>query len=815
MGARTAELLRLGASPLSSPAALGEFASGGSWKRHPHLQLINEYLLKVAAGRIKRLAISMPPQHGKQCAHDTPVLTTKGWTTHGELRPGDSVFGTCGPVRVVAISEESLATIEVEFTDGSKIRCHENHEWRVYDRAGGSWRNVSTAYLRAQKHWSGDRARFGVESPRVEGERRALPVEPYTLGAWLGDGSTGKPCITHAPRDSAVVEEIARHYPRGATWTHKTTGCLTTTFGEGRPGKRGRLTRDLTEAGVLTAKHIPDIYFVASLDQRRELLAGLMDTDGFVHHRSRRAVFSSCSERLADDVAVLVRTFGWRATKARFEPRTSTSGIVGTQVVYQVSFSPSGPIPCRLQRKRVEGFKVAARRRGIRAIRECAPAAGRCIQVDATDGIYLVGRGLVPTHNSELISHYFPAWYLLHWPQQKIILASYEAAFARMWGRKARDLVERYGTELAGVMVRRDSKAANLWLLEAGGYMATAGARGPISGKAGNGVILDDTLKDAKEAQSKIIKDAQEDWLDSVVKTRLAKEGWLIIVGTRWAKDDLIGRVTAKNARGSDEWEVLNLPAIAEKRESYGMSWTRAVGDPLCEELHPLKELLKAKASMRAYWWSAVYMGRPTVKGGKFFKRGWWKWAEPDDVPKLSRFARLVRYWDKAATEEGEGDDPDFTVGALIGELEIPVEGQPGEFDTEYWVLDVVRDQLSSAGVRKLMRSTAERDGEEVMIRVEQEPGSSGKDVAFEFYDVFAGFPYKPERVTGSKSLRAESFAGAVENGKVRLVKAAWNEAWLEEFDDFPNGGHDDQVDAGSGAYRTIHRPGPTVDYVS
>ncbi|MCX7063047.1 MAG: hypothetical protein NT024_00420, partial [Proteobacteria bacterium] len=110
------------------------------------LEAMCEHLEAVADGDIRKLLINIPPRCGKQVADDTPVLTTKGWMRHGDLRPGDHVFSPSGkPVRVKAVSGKTPSNVRVEFFDGSVIYCHENHEWTLFNRSAREWETVETS----------------------------------------------------------------------------------------------------------------------------------------------------------------------------------------------------------------------------------------------------------------------------------------------------------------------------------------------------------------------------------------------------------------------------------------------------------------------------------------------------------------------------------------------------------------------------------------------------------------------------------------------------------------------------------------------
>lgn len=179
-----------------------------------------------------------------------------------------------------------------------------------------------------------------------------------------------------------------------------------------------------------------------------------------------------------------------------------------------------------------------------------------------------------------------------------------------------------------------------------------------------------------------------------------------------------------------------------------------------------------------------------TTKGNKF-KREWFTIIDtaPADL-------RRVRYWDLASTEPKPNTDPDYTSGCLMGERE-------GVF----YILDIRRDRLSPQGVEQLVRQTAELDGKNVSIVMEQEGGSSGKNTIDNYARrVLKGFVFKGVRSTGSKEVRANPLSSASEAGNVRLVRGNWIGDFLNELEVFatPSATHDDQVDSASGAFAEL-----------
>lgn len=174
---------------------------------------------------------------------------------------------------------------------------------------------------------------------------------------------------------------------------------------------------------------------------------------------------------------------------------------------------------------------------------------------------------------------------------------------------------------------------------------------------------------------------------------------------------------------------------------------------------------------------------------GNLFRREWFSIV--DAAP--AELERMVRRWDLAGTEPRPGhNDPDYTVGAKWGRTAAGV----------YYVLDVVRGQWSPKGVEDVIVQTAALDGPDVPIRIEQEPGSSGKAVIDRLVTLLDGYDVQGERSTGDKVTRAGPVSAQAQAGNVKLIRGAWNLAWLNEHCAFPNPRvHDDQVDTSSGAH--------------
>lgn len=174
---------------------------------------------------------------------------------------------------------------------------------------------------------------------------------------------------------------------------------------------------------------------------------------------------------------------------------------------------------------------------------------------------------------------------------------------------------------------------------------------------------------------------------------------------------------------------------------------------------------------------------------GMYFKRAWFEFV--DAAPAAGR---RIRYWDRAATEEGSGNDPDWTVGVKLCVTDNGL----------VYVEDVVRFRGNPHEVEKTIRATAELDGRTVQVGIEQDPGQAGKFEAAYYVRALAGWTVKPYPVTKAKDVRAGPVSSQASAGNVKIVRGPWNDTFVKELEQFPEGNHDDQVDALSGGYSAM-----------
>lgn len=601
------------------------------YKVNWHHKVLAEAIDKFVKGEIKRLMIFAPPQTGKNFCNMTPVLTTNGWVKHGDLKVGDCVFGRDGkPVKIEAVSEDFPTEFDVAFTDGSTLQCHGNHEWVVYARNRRKEVVMETKQLFASKVWVGDsdikkrgnRANFQVDSNvPVEMPEVELPIHPYVLGVWLGNGTAKGDCITHDKKDTSTVEKIeSLGFIKTGLTVHAGTGVHTTRFQS--------LGWALKEHNLYDNKHIPAIYLRSSMEQRLELLAGLIDTDGTIYHKNGRVTFANCNKRIIDGVHKLVISLGCRVTITEYEPCLSTSGIQGKQVCYQLCFQPNFHIPLTVERKKTRNINPTIRKRGIVSVKKSKKQSkGKCIQVEG--GIYLVGKTLIPTHNSELTSRMLPPFILGKNPDAKIILASYSAAIAEGMSNNCQKYIDsdeykrlfpNTTLQKAGVNGSWKRNAQEFQIVNHEGYLWAVGAGGSATSKTADYVIIDDPHKDRQEAQSALTSNRVWEWYTDVMDTRIHNDSGIMIMQTRWDFMDLSGRLLqSMEDKLGDEWTVICFKAIKENElVPYD---PRKTGEALWPDRHSLERMLKKqKESKRTFESLYQQNPQPVMSGGECYK---------------------------------------------------------------------------------------------------------------------------------------------------------------------------------------------------
>jgi deoxycytidine triphosphate deaminase len=396
------------ASPPDNLTELVEIGPEESFVIHP-----GEFVL----GRTEEV-VEMPDDivsriEGKALALHTEIPTPGGWRTMGELEAGDEVFSEWGkPIPVVGVTDVLLdrPCYEVGFSDGTTVVADGAHIWRTSTRADrryGLNRLVTTEEIARSLTIGKAKIEYNhhvdLTGP-VWYPQKELPIDPYVLGVWIGDGTSSNANVTSA--DAFILDQLqAAGYP-----VHKAAGKYAWHVG-GAPRRRdaatGRYTANaslhstLRATGLLNNKHIPEEYMEAGRFQRQALLEGLMDTDGYCD-KWGRCELTTMKKDLAEQYRELVASLGFKPVIAA---KVAWLNGKNCGMKYDVTFTPHWPVfrlPRKLARQRVLGdghFKIS---RGIVSVRPVESVPVRCIEVGTPSGMYLATRSFIPTHNSSL-----------------------------------------------------------------------------------------------------------------------------------------------------------------------------------------------------------------------------------------------------------------------------------------------------------------------------------------------------------------------------------------------------------------------------
>lgn len=388
-----------------------------------------------------------------------------------------------------------------------------------------------------------------------------------------------------------------------------------------------------------------------------------------------------------------------------------------------------------------------------------------------------------PRHGkSELASVYFPLWFLALNPEKRVMLASYEADIAATWGRRVRDLAAEHGKTI-GVTLAEDSRAANRWnTATPEGGMSTSGVGGPMTGKGADLLLIDDPVKNAEEADSPTMRQRAWDWWTTTAYTRLEKGASVVIIMTRWHEDDLAGRLLEHMRQvGGDQWEVINLPALAEAADPLG----RNQGEALWPEKYSADDLVTMRRTMGERAFNSLYQGRPAPEEGGMFKKAWWQ--RYDAPPARSDFTELFQSWDMTFKDT---DGTDFVCGGVWG-----VKGRL------FYLLDVEWARMDFVETCNAVVRLSKRWPSALAKYIEDK--ANGPAVISQLRGKVDGLIARTPK--GSKRARAAAVTPLVQGGQVYLPRhAPWVDAFIEECAGFPNGAHDDAVDMTSQALNEV-----------
>jgi len=391
-----------------------------------------------------------------------------------------------------------------------------------------------------------------------------------------------------------------------------------------------------------------------------------------------------------------------------------------------------------------------------------------------------------PRHGkSQLVSIFFPAWFLGRNPDKKVMMVSHTTDLAVDFGRKVRNLIalDAYRSIFPTVKLAQDSKSAGRWNTNVGGEYYACGIGSALAGRGADLLLVDDphSEQDVINGNFGVFEKAYE-WFTFGARTRLMPGGRVAIIQTRWHLDDLTGRVVrdmGKNER-ADQYNVVEFPAILDIEDK---KTKKTVQKPLWPEFFDLEALLRTKASMPVFQWNSQYQQKPTTEEAAMVKREWWnKWI-PDSPPPCEY---VIMSLDAAAEKHNRADFTALTTwGVFLNE------------ETEAYniiLLNSIKQRIEFPELKQLAMEEY-HDWEPDSFIVEKK--SSGVALYQEMRRM--GLPvseYTPHRGSGDKLARLNSVADIVASGICWVPETRWAEEVVEEIAGFPFMSNDDLVDS-------------------
>jgi phage terminase large subunit-like protein len=404
--------------------------AAGDWFRDIVRALHGSIDKKSGKRHIREVFLLVPKKNSKAVELDTLIATPSGFVRMGDVAVGDAVLDSDG--KITRVTEKSPVFLghecfEVKFSTGEAVTCDGDHLW------------VTDAHLDRERHKTRKQDNRHIPRPSTKTTREiaaslkvksgkflinnhrtalcgnldlpeaALPIPPYVLGLWLGDGAANAAVITSGLEDvDHIVEQIAATGHSVQIKGYRYSRGVSVRLSIGEPGNRNdrlkyRFSRAASELGLLGNKHIPQVYIRSSREQRLALLRGLMDSDGSIS-KVGQASFTTTLPSLRDDVLELINSLGFKG--ATSEHRASLNGK-DCGPVWNIRFWPFDSVPVftiarKLERQRATSAANAARSktRQIVDVRPVPSVPVQCIAVESATHQYLITRSLIPTHNT-------------------------------------------------------------------------------------------------------------------------------------------------------------------------------------------------------------------------------------------------------------------------------------------------------------------------------------------------------------------------------------------------------------------------------
>ena len=402
-----------------------------------------------------------------------------------------------------------------------------------------------------------------------------------------------------------------------------------------------------------------------------------------------------------------------------------------------------------------------------------------------------------PQHSKSFtITETLPSYFLGRNPNKQVIVIGYSTDFAEKFGRKNKDKIEEYGPDVFDVHLGQ-KQAYKDWITDKDGRMISSGIGGQITGERANLMIIDDPIKNRKEANNKRYRDEVWDEWESTLSTRLAEDALVILIMTRWHEDDLAGRFLEREA---DDWTLVELPALSEGKEHDLLG--REEGEPLWEEQYSREYLEKRKEKLSSKAWNSLYQCAPNIEEGNQFKSVYFRYfrenddrnafilEKPEDKKVILKNKCICFQTVDSSFKSATAND--FTV---VSTWYLTPQG-------DLLLYSVNRDKLEVPDLWGFLVSNMDRFNPS---RVFVEDKASGTGLIQKAKR--EGRPVIPVKAVADKVTRSFDISNFYEN---RAVYHKAGTSWVADYEDelvkFPDGTNDDQVDTASIAGIAVSR---------
>jgi predicted phage terminase large subunit-like protein len=391
-----------------------------------------------------------------------------------------------------------------------------------------------------------------------------------------------------------------------------------------------------------------------------------------------------------------------------------------------------------------------------------------------------------PRHGkSQLVSIFFPAWFLGRNPDKKVMMVSHTTDLAVDFGRKVRNLLglQDYKDIFPTVQLATDSKSAGRWNTNMGGEYYACGVGSALAGRGAHLLLVDDphSEQDVINGNFSVFEKAYE-WFTFGARTRLMPGGRVAIIQTRWHMDDLTGRVVKDMSQNdkSDQYEVVEFPAIIEVKDKES---EELVEKPLWPEFFDLPALERTKASMPLFQWNAQYQQQPTAEEAAIVKREWWQIWEKESPPMCEY---IIMSLDSAAEKHNRADFTALTTWGVFFNEETNAHN--------IILLNSIKERLEFPELKELaMEQYTMWDPDAFIV----EKKSSGVALYQEMRRMGLVIQeYTPHRGSGDKLARLNSVSDIIASELVWVPQTRWAEEVIEEIAGFPFMSNDDLVDS-------------------